>query len=213
MDDQQEEVDLDAMLAELGVEVPPPSSFAEAFQKHNVDVGRHYAMYRCSMLPKEALLEACKAVFTDTEYLGFEKFIDSGENSPDPALRQLITMKLDELIDLGEKYYDLIYNVQPSELPTREPMDLVDLSELWAADLRAWMAPADEPSDYWVKVAASSIVDKALASARTRTGKKVKLDQAVFVIKRVQSKHRQAGDKAGVVSCTALIERIQNAKI
>jgi hypothetical protein len=207
-----QEVDLDALLEELGIDPhPPPQLYWEALKRRISDVERHYALYRCSMSPTEALAQACRAVFTEAEYLSFKEFIDSGENGP--LVMELVMAQLDRIIDVCEKFYDLIYDVQPRELASRESLDLVDLSEVWAADLRAWVAPAGEPGDYWLKFAATSIVNKAMSSARTRTGKKVKLDQAVFVIKRVQSKHRQANDMEGFISCAALIDRIQAAKV
>ena len=202
-------MDLDPLLEELGIDPnPTPSPWLEAFRTIIRDAQPHS---RCSVcIPGQALAQACRAVLPRQIFLS-RGFIDSGERNP--LLTDVVTAQVGMVIDACEKWYYLIYDVQPRELASRESLDLVDLSEVWAADVSAWVAPADEPSDYWLDIAATSIVDKAITSARTRTGRKVKLDQAVFVIKRVQSKHRQANDMVSFASCAALIDRIQAAKV
>lgn len=162
------------------------------------------------MGPYDAVLKSCEAVFDAQEYQSLLEHLDGlAQVYLGP---ELVEKEIDEIASMCEILRELICLTQPKELARRQPLDIVDLAEVWAVDLWAWVPPAGKPSDYWVTVAAKSIVEKA-SCARTRVGRTVGLDQATFVVRKVQTKHRQANDISGLVSCAALIDRIQSAEV
>jgi hypothetical protein len=171
------------------------------------EMGRLYALYRDSLDSREAALASCEAVLTPEEYAQFCAFLSSLEQ----VRSDLGDCWLDhQLVPALEPSRVMIGEVQPRELARRRALDLVDLAEAWAVDGAAWLAPAGQTASYWVGIASSQIIERA-GTAWTRTGRQVKLDQANYVIRRVQRNQQSTGDSEGVAFCTALLELLKTS--
>jgi hypothetical protein len=206
------DTDLDALLEELRIDIAPPQEkpYIAAMKWCIGDVGRYYAEYRSTLSEHEAVIESCRRVFIPEEFESYMEYLDWARGQAESLQADLAEASLKQLVEMCEHYREMICTIQPRELASREPLHIVDLAEVWAVDLWAWVPPAGEPSEYWAIFAATSILNKAL-TARTPTGKLIKLDQALFVIGRVQSHHLEAQDMDAYTSCAQLVDLLEAA--
>jgi len=102
-----------------------------------------------------------------------------------------------------------------AEIERRTGMDIVACAEAWAMDEEAAMMCAnaygrgDQESGNHILFGAVDMIVAVAARARTKTGKQIKLDQAIHVARVIGNKNSQNG--AVVAWCQMLVSCLQQA--
>jgi hypothetical protein len=175
MSDDEFWVAFDQELGELNAD----ASIADIYEEQEAEVFREFNRFRTRM-PHQVAARICFDHFWPTSNLG-----------PKEMLKWL------------EAGADMV-DVQAGQLEVRRGMNsIADLSEAWASDGFTWEELPSETGQPWHEIAAEMVA--ALANgARTRTGRKVKIEHAISVIKTVEKHYRACSNDRAIAFCENL---------
>jgi len=186
-------------------------------QEHVTELIECYARLRLNESQRDAVLHAFATVFTPDELTAMNQFIAGqsdavlGEGTGARFVTDMETFfeersQINESAEVWKKEY-------MGEVERRTTMDIVACAEAWATDEAAAVmctnayGNGDEETGNHILFGAAHMIALIAVEARTKTSKRVKLDQAIHVARVIGNKN--SGNGAVVAWCQMLVSCLQ----